>query len=406
MNARLTCPSPCRILSYARKLKEENEAARRKLVEDLEERRFRQGSDVLRARQSKIMAERVALDRVAQLQEKAVREEQKYVQQAAESAMLDDEARAVSAMRAAELEARKRLEAEMRTVLDQQVQVKRELQAKDAHFDSRSVQAMLEADKAAAEAQRREADQRRSSAREEYERTQVFNATWKDVKDRAAKAEYEADKADLDNALARAAAEAQAEREAAAARRRDALAFKQRLEEQMSLQAEDKGWLERFYAEEGEKEWSKRQAKWDAEAQARKGLMDDVARTRLQQMEDKKMRAAMEGKDDAAQLQYFAQLQARADEEERQRQAKRQQQQLLAFEMARRQMEENERARAANKQQEYLEWRSQQKFEREYQARVDRLLQEGGPGLGGTAGGTQQGMGVTGVSMGMASTRR
>lgn len=404
-NTCLTALAPCRILSYARKLKEENEAARRKLVEDLEERRFRQGSDVLRARQSKIMAERVAFDRVAQLQEKAVRDEQRYVQQAAESAMLDDEARAVSAMRAAELEARKRLEAEMRTVLDQQVQVKRELQAKDSHWDSRSVHAMLEADKAAAEAQRREAEQRRLAAREEYERTQVFNATWKEVKDRAVKAEYDADKADLEAALARAAADAQAEREAAAARRRDALAFKQRLEEQMSLQAEDKGWLEKFYAEEGEKEWAKRQAKWDAEAQARRGLMEDVARTRLQQMEDKKMRAAMEGKDDAAQMQYFAQIQAKADEEERQRQAKRQQQQHLAAELARKQMEENERARAANKQQEYLEWRAQQRFEREYQARVDRLLQEGGP-VGSATGTLQGGMGVTGVSMGMATTRR
>jgi len=46
---------------------------------------------------------------------------------------------------------------------------------------------------------------------------------------------------------------------------------------QMAIQAEDKGWMDRFYADESDKAWGKRQATWDALAAARKGLMADVA---------------------------------------------------------------------------------------------------------------------------------
>ena len=57
-----------RMLSLARKLKEEREAERRALAEELELRRFKASSDALREHESKRLTEKTGLDRVAQLQ--------------------------------------------------------------------------------------------------------------------------------------------------------------------------------------------------------------------------------------------------------------------------------------------------------------------------------------------------
>ncbi len=57
-----------RLFAFARQLKEDRENKRRNLADELEERRFRLASDVLRARASQIITEEVSLDRVVQLQ--------------------------------------------------------------------------------------------------------------------------------------------------------------------------------------------------------------------------------------------------------------------------------------------------------------------------------------------------
>ena len=67
------------------------------------------------------------------------------------------------------------------------------------------------------------------------------------------------------------------ERAAVEAHKKEALDFKKQLEEQMAIQAEDKGWMDKFYAEEADKEWKKREATWNAEAEARRRLMHEVA---------------------------------------------------------------------------------------------------------------------------------
>ena len=57
-----------RLFAFARGIKEKREAARAALAAELEERRFRNASDLLRARASAIKTVEVALDRIAQLQ--------------------------------------------------------------------------------------------------------------------------------------------------------------------------------------------------------------------------------------------------------------------------------------------------------------------------------------------------
>lgn len=60
-----------KLLKYAREIKEQRESARRALAEELELRRFKAGSDALRARTSALLTEKTGLDRVAQLQVRA-----------------------------------------------------------------------------------------------------------------------------------------------------------------------------------------------------------------------------------------------------------------------------------------------------------------------------------------------
>jgi hypothetical protein len=367
-------PPPRRMFAHARKLKEESEQRRRKLAEELENRRFRQSSDVLRARASAITAERVALDRIAQLQEKqklaqleAEREAEDAAAAAAASKGAMDEAR----VRA---EARRRIALEYNTTLTQQLAAAQSIKASDGGVDNSEVERMLRADQAAAAAQRQAELDRRAAARAEYDRVQLYNASERGVKKKASDAEAAQDKASLEATLRREAEEAAAERAAALERRRAGMEFKQQLEKQMAVQAEDRGWVDKFYQEESEKEWTKRQQKWDAEAAARKALLDEVSTGRLAQMQDRSRQGDIERARDAAQLEAWARDRADADAKEAERAAARRQQLSLQAGYTRQQLEENARARDAAKQEEYLEWRLAQKFERDYESRVQALL--------------------------------
>ena len=67
--AQLLPPPPApRLFARARRLKVEREEQRQALVDALEERRFRESNDLLRKRTSAAVAERIGLDRIAQLQ--------------------------------------------------------------------------------------------------------------------------------------------------------------------------------------------------------------------------------------------------------------------------------------------------------------------------------------------------
>jgi hypothetical protein len=360
------------MLAHARSLKEENEAARRVLVAQLEEKRFRLSSDVLRGRASQVMTERVALDRISQLQEKAEQLKSTAAAEAAEMEQQDGEAKLSAARRQAEAEARRRLEHEMAHVLGQQVAVKQELRARDSAWEASQVSTLLAADRAAAEAVTRAEADRRSSARVEYGRLQEFNRAEKAVKDGAAKHLADAAKADLDATLAREAAENAAEEAAALERRRAALAYQASLTQQTAIQAEDRGWLDEFYKAESEKEWTKRQSKWDKEAAERAALLKEVKDSRQDQIAEHTIRKTLGAREDERQMEEFRKAQAIDDAKAAAKEAKRRAGLEAQYEYARKQMADNAEARERAKQQDYLDWRVQKKFDKEYEVRPVR----------------------------------
>lgn len=368
-----------RTFAYARKLKEENEARRAALAAELEERRFRMGSDVLRARASAVTAERTALDRLAQLQEKAKLREMEAERERREAGMVDSTTARMFSRAAVEAEARRRLAVEMREALATQAVVKSELASAAAAHDRSVDDAMLVADGAAAAAARRAEVDRRAAARAEYERVTEYNAGEAAVKARAAAAEAAKDKADLAAAMAAEATTLARERATLAAYKAETMEHRKRLEEQMAVQAEDKGWVDKYYAHEADKEWEKRETTWRAEADARRGLMADVAATRVLQMEDRARVAAADAARDAAQVEAWKRARAAGDAREAAVVEARKAAAATHADALKVQLADREAARAAERQAAYLEWRLQQRVEKDYAARVEALLRDESP---------------------------
>lgn len=102
--------------------------------------------------------------------------------------------------------------------------------------------------------------------------------------------------------------------------------------------------------------------------------MQEVSSTRTLQMQDRVRQADIERSRDEAQVAAWRATQAEADRREAEKQAARRAALQLQAGYTKQQLEENERARAVAKQEEYLEWRLAQKFEKQYETRVQALL--------------------------------
>ena len=94
----------------------------------------------------------------------------------------------------------------------------------------------------------------------------------------------------LKAALEKEAQAIQKEIELKKARRAEMIEYQQALKEQMIKELEDNTYLEKILKEESDKEWDKREARWNAESNARKKLLEEVDRSRRTQIEMKKQR--------------------------------------------------------------------------------------------------------------------
>jgi colicin import membrane protein len=126
-----------------------------------------------------------------------------------------------------------------------------------------------------------------------------------------------------------------------------------------SVQAEDRSWMDKFYQEEFDKEWAKRQAQWDREAAARQALLEETTQGRRAQMADRARQGDAERARDAAQLAAFARGRAEAEAKEAAKAQKRADGLRNQAGYNRKQLEDNLAAREREKQEAYLEWRLQ-----------------------------------------------
>ena len=178
----------CRSFGYARQLRDKREASRRQLVAELEERRFRLQSDVLRQRQSQVTAERVALDRLAQLEDKRRAADAEFAEKAEALAALEQEQARLAARASIEAEARRRLIEETRLTLEGQVAQRSQMTAAELAHRAAIDAAEIEEARAAIQAKRDADSRKRVEAREEYLRLQEYNAEDQAVRRSAAAA--------------------------------------------------------------------------------------------------------------------------------------------------------------------------------------------------------------------------
>ncbi len=365
-----------RLFAKARELKARNEAERRRQAEELEMRRFRQGSDLLRARDSAILAQRMADDRVAQLRDKVTRtREEKAADRAQELAILarsqEEEAKAAERLRS-----RKAAEARLRVELDAQVAVKQELHRRAVGHAAAADEDALERWRREAEEAEAAAAERKRAAREELARTREANARAEEVLRRQAAEEADRDRSRIASIVEREQRQAEAERAAAEARRAEARAHRGALERQMAVEAEAGDKFDQFFAAYQEKEWAKREAVWAAQAEAKRLLDEEVARTRERQRAELADRRAAEAAEDERMRQATAERDRRLaiDDDNRRRAIREraeQQRRDNAAQIARR-----EAMRAREAQLEYLEGKLQEREEERYQRRVEKLLAE------------------------------
>jgi len=368
-----------RLFARAKELRAKREAARKEEVARRNFERLRAGTDDLRKMDSDHLLLTATRERAAQLaeaEEKARRDREEDERMAIEWERLRQEKIAREEREAREAAERNR---EMVEALEGQVGLLKEMtaeeRAKEAEDAARMLRAWSEEEKAekAREAAKVEA--------ERIERLKVRQDNEVTARQRALEAgkEFNEDMARLQATLDREAGEEAAEKAAAERRRLEAIEHRRRLEEQMAVEKEEQGELDKLYAEEQEREWRKREMQWEAEAAARERLMKDVDASRrehIAKVEEDARRAREEDKVRASRTkEEIAAEDARLAAEAARVKAKNLQHQKELFN----QMRLREEAAAKEAQATYLEGRLMARAEEGYQKQLAAMKAAGAP---------------------------
>lgn len=227
-----------KMFAKARALQERREEERRQKAAELDALRFKQGSDLLRARNSMITAHRAADERARQIAEHQQRLAEEREREAEEDRKMAERLKVSDEREEREAAERARRNAEMRAELDAQVGVKKSLESRrrrheaevDGHFLGlwqREARDLDEKERA-----------RRARARAEMKRTMKENEQYRGKEAKAAAQEFAEDQARLQAVLDREADEDRRERETMEARKAEMIRHQKELEAQMALEAE------------------------------------------------------------------------------------------------------------------------------------------------------------------------
>jgi hypothetical protein len=364
------------MLDYARDLQRQREEARQRTVEEKERQRWRNSSDVLRARDQKIVQMRIADDRTDQLETKAgqVAADREW-HMGMDAAMLSAN-QAGADREAKEVLRRQQLDAEMKRMTGTQAAMKSKLASRAKAQQVAHEQRLLQDWDTEQKTQAAREAARRATARAGMRQAMQFNEVERGRHGRELAAEKAVDEARLQAVMAaeRAANEQDAARIEAA--RNGARAHKAQLEAQMSIQKAEEGALDSLHAAEQERMWKQREVQWSKEQASRDALNREVYTTRdvqiQQRREAKEFDHWLDKRQLAADEVHRQEGLAREAALEEARQAKLKQQALYT----KRQVDEGEEVRAQARQGEFLEARLQAREEARYQSRVQEMLSE------------------------------
>lgn len=251
-----------KMFAKARALQERREEERRKKAAELDALRFKQGSDLLRARNSMITAHRAADERARQIAEHQKRLQEEREWEAEQDRQMADRLKVSDEREEREARERARRNAEMKAELDAQIGVKESLGRRGREHESQVDRHFLGLwDKQARDLEEKER-QRKARARAEMKRTMEENEQFRGKEAKAAAREFAEDKARLQAVLDREAEEDRRERAGLEGRRAEMMRHQRELEAQMALEAEAGDKYDAYFQEYQAKQWAKRDAEW------------------------------------------------------------------------------------------------------------------------------------------------
>eukprot|EP00939_MAST-03C_sp_MAST-3C-sp1_P005426 g5426.t1 len=283
-----------RMVREASKLQEDRERQRQAEVRRLREIQWKESVDEIRTHQSKLLTSKIAEDRITQLRERNLRMREEAEEENRLAQMWDARRGKLLEREIAEAKDLRRRNKEMRQILDHQVSERERILDDEENQlieEAEDMKAKWKAD--AEDALAREIARRERAAQIERD-VQAFNQHKNAIDSKIVEKEKALDARLLKAALENEAEEIRREIELKKQRKAEMIAYQKALQEQMVKEAEDNAYLEKLLKEESDKEWDKREARWNAEARARANLMKDVDRSRKMQLQEKAKRKVEE----------------------------------------------------------------------------------------------------------------
>ena len=365
-----------RLVREAAKLQEDRERQRLETVERLREQQWIQSVDQIRTHRSKLISAKIAEDRLSQLREANLRLRREAEEETRFAKMADERRLKMLEREIEEAKDLKRRNEEMKRILRRQV-VERE-----AVLDREEEILIEEAKRLKARWKREaEADVARERARRDraaqIERDVArFNQHKNAIDSKRDSEERALDAKLLKAALEKEAQAIQKEIELKKARRAEMIEYQQALKEQMIKEVEDNTYLEKLLKEESDKEWDKREARWNAEADARKRLLNEVDRSRRAQIEAKHQRKLDERDMDMAWARKAKEDMRKADEREKEESRKRRDVLRRNCEFLNAQIEDRKQRRQDEMEKELRKLELEKEAELAYQKKFDTLFED------------------------------
>ena len=296
----------------AKALSERREAARQKYADEMRYKQWRAACDPLRSHDSKIITVSATNGRAEQVQAKKDQKEQAQAEEAVFAEMWEKERLKKEERYTNDIIAARQRDAECVTMLDEQLRVFQLRKSEDAREREREEQE-LKKTWAAADAEAAAAEEAaRAHARQLGVDLLNFNIeNQKQVEAQLAE-ERRLDEMMVRDAMNKAKAEEERERDARAQAKEEARMYRKHLMAMMQREAQTEGERDRLIKEYEDQAWAKREKVWQAEANARAKLLEDVLATRKRQVaeHDEEMMA-----DRARLVEEKAQMDRRARED-------------------------------------------------------------------------------------------
>lgn len=268
----------------AYELKGRREDERKQLVQEKLYQQWREGIDELRTQDAKLFELKVTFERGIQIDEKEERETQERREDAIYDALWQEGYHAKVERELREKEMRSGLQVQMSTTLGEQIRLKKEME--DDEF------AIWEQEKAEMKQQWANADREAKElvlregmvAKEERKKVDEFKRVCEEEARKEAEAEKQMDRQFVLSVLVKEKALAEKEEADKQLQKKKVLEFNHKLKMDMNRKAESDAELLAIQNAEQERQWQKRFQQWEKEELARRALLEDVYKGRLEQI--------------------------------------------------------------------------------------------------------------------------